>query len=420
MKPFISPLPVPLLLPLLNTAQANPLSIPSISPTSTTTAKNGVSPQFFSSLERLSRLVDISYCVGTPGTGGLSPPFSCSSRCGDVDISGRLELIKSWNTGFLSMEDSCGYVAFDHPPPPLLQHQQTSGKGNIVVAFRGTYSLVNTIVDLSTVPQEYVPYPAGPGGGGGDGNDGGKKGPKCHNCTVHMGFMASWKAAREIVLPMVEKARKKHPDYGVELVGHSLGGAVAMLAGLEMRAGLGWTETRVTTFGEPMVGNKGLVEFVDEVFGLKDEKTNGEGREYKRVTHRGDPVPLLPLREWGFRSHAGEVFITKGDLPPGPRDLRVCEGDRDRGCLNGEDGDEENEADEGWFGEMVRELRGKEDDELWERDAGWPTRFKLWQLLFAHRDYLWRLGLCVPGSDPIDWGRGRYNVSEGDDGMRDL
>ncbi|KAK0748236.1 Alpha/Beta hydrolase protein, partial [Apiosordaria backusii] len=384
----------------------------------------GVSPAFFSSLERLSRLVDISYCVGTPGTGGLSPPFSCSSRCNDGDISGRLELIKSWNTGFLSMEDSCGYVAFDHPPPssspsPGEGKGKGKGKGNIVVAFRGTYSLANTIVDLSTVPQEYVPYPADPGDDERDDRRG-KKGPKCKNCTVHMGFMASWKAAREVVLPMVEKARRKHPDYGVQLVGHSLGGAVAMLAGLEMRAGLGWAETKVTTFGEPMVGNKGLVEFVDEVFGLRDDNTtNGEEREYRRVTHRGDPVPLLPLREWGFRSHAGEVFITKGDLPPSIKDLRVCEGDRDRGCLNGEDGGEEDEKG-GWFGEIVRELRGQEDDELWEREAGWPTRFKLWQLLFAHRDYFWRLGLCVPGGDPIDWGRGRYNVSEGDDEMRDL
>ncbi|KAK0667593.1 putative lipase [Cercophora samala] len=415
MKPLIPPL-----LALLTTTavQANPISSSPSSP-STSTSKNGVSPQLFSSLERLSRLVDISYCVGTPGTGGLSPPFSCSSRCNDVDISGRLELIKSWNTGFLSMEDSCGFVAFDHG-----RGRDEAEKGRIVVAFRGTYSLANTIVDLSTVPQEYVPYPADPGEGDDKGDDKKGKGPKCNNCTVHMGFMASWKAAREIVMPVVEKARRRYPAYGVELVGHSLGGAVAMLAGLEMRAGRGWTETRVTTFGEPMVGNKGLVEFVDEVFGLKgdNDATDAEGRGYRRVTHKGDPVPLLPLREWGFRSHAGEIFITKGDLPPGPKDLRVCEGDRDKNCLNGEDGDDEEgeERDKGWFREMVDELSGKEDDEMWETEAGWPTRFKLWQLLFAHRDYFWRLGLCVPGGDPIDWGRGRYNVSEGDDEMRDL
>ena len=25
-----------------------------------------------------------------------------------------------------------------------------------------------------------------------------------------------------------------------------------------------------------------------------------------------------------------------------------------------------------------------------------PSRYKLWQLLFAHRDYFWRLGVCLP------------------------
>jgi hypothetical protein len=34
-----------------------------------------------------------------------------------------------------------------------------------------------------------------------------------------------------------------------------------------------------------------------------------------------------------------------------------------------------------------------------------PTRFKFWQLFFAHRDYFWRLGLCLPGAatDPREW-----------------
>jgi hypothetical protein len=41
-----------------------------------------------------------------------------------------------------------------------------------------------------------------------------------------------------------------------------------------------------------------------------------------------------------------------------------------------------------------------------------PPRFKLWQLFFAHRDYFWRLGLCVPGGDPTDWWRERYPEDE--------
>ena len=41
-----------------------------------------VSPTLFAELEELSRVVDITYCVGSVGA-GIQPPFACPSRCGD-------------------------------------------------------------------------------------------------------------------------------------------------------------------------------------------------------------------------------------------------------------------------------------------------------------------------------------------------
>lgn len=151
---------------------------------------SGISNRFFAHLERLSRLVDITYCVGTTG---LWHPFECVSRCKDFPT---LELVETWNTGPL-MSDSCGYIAVDHgaqldfPPPAggsAAPRQGQGRRGAIIVAFRGTYSIANTVVDLSTVPQAYVPYPSP--------DDKGDKPPKepryrCDNCTVHMGFLAS-------------------------------------------------------------------------------------------------------------------------------------------------------------------------------------------------------------------------------------
>ncbi|KAK3329395.1 Alpha/Beta hydrolase protein [Apodospora peruviana] len=387
----------------------------------------GVSVPLFASLERMARLVDIAYCVGTTGT-GISPPFSCLSRCKDFPS---LRLVRTWNTGIL-MSDSSGYIAVDHGQE---QQQREVDEGPaIIVAFRGTYSITNTIVDLSTIPQEYVPYPAP-----GDGDDGGGE-HKCENCTVHMGFLASWRTAREVVLPALKAARAKHPGYPVHLVGHSLGGAVAALAALELRLSLGWKEAKVTTFGEPRVGNEGLVKYIDAAFGLEgdDDKAataaeNHENKEelvYRRVTHTNDPVPLLPLTEWGFRSHAGEVYITKADLTPAPGDLRLCVGDDDPECSGGAE-----VASGGLLGDWSRDglsraagVKSEVDGDIAEGQVegeeeehntaprrvmvrGFPTRLKLWQLLFAHRDYFWRLGLCVPGGDPADWGRERYNVS---------
>ncbi|KAK8056976.1 hypothetical protein PG993_002203 [Apiospora rasikravindrae] len=362
---------------------------------------SGISVRLFAHLERLSRLVDIAYCVGTTG---LTRPFECVSRCKDFPT---LELVETWNTGVL-MSDSCGYVAVDHGahlhPRSVADTNARSQRGAIIVAFRGTYSITNTVVDLSTVPQEYVPYPSP--------DEGGDEPPKepehrCDNCTVHMGFLASWKVARNSVLPALKPLVARYPDYSVHLVGHSLGGAVAALAALEMKVVLGWDNIVVTTFGEPRVGNAGFVNYMDAVFDLKNNNTDAEHYNYRRLTHVDDPVPLLPLSEWGFRSHAGEIFISKSELSPAPEDMSPCVGDSDPNCIAGSEGEPPS-------------VEAKDSDhESWpmeRRSWGFPSRLKLWQLLFAHRDYFWRLGLCVPGGDPIDWGRNRYpNISDGSD-----
>ncbi|SPN96904.1 related to triacylglycerol lipase [Cephalotrichum gorgonifer] len=341
----------------------------------------GVSIGLFSSLERMSRLVDISYCVGMSG---VSRPFNCISRCKDFPS---LTLVTTWNTGVL-MGDSCGYIAVDHgvARPGMASQGELRGEDDgekaIIVAFRGTYSLSNTVVDLSSVPQEYVPYPS---------PDEPKH--KCTNCTVHMGFLSSWRNARKKVLPVLETLREEYPGYPILLVGHSLGGAVAALAALELKASLQWDDIVVTTFGEPRIGNEGLARFINDVFELDaDADAHPEERTYRRVTHVDDPVPLLPLSEWGFRPHAGEIFIAKSGLPPEPEDLTLCVGNDDARCLDGEDADDK---DGGWWARLRV-----------------PGRFRVWELLFAHRDYFWRLGLCVPGGDPHDWGRERYQLGD--------
>lgn len=364
-----------------------------------------VSVSLFGSLERTARLVDIAYCVGTTG---VYPPFACASRCKDFPT---LHLVSTWNTGVL-LGDSCGYLAVDHG----LERERDGDRPHeptIVLAFRGTYSITNTVVDLSTIPQEYVPYPA-PDDGDGDSDGKDKPEHRCANCTVHAGFLASWRNARELVLPHLKAVRDKHPSYPVHIIGHSLGGAVAALAALELRLSLGWEDVTVTTFGEPLVGNSGFVAYLDAAFSL--DKDDGydpdlEERPYRRVTHAGDPVPSLPLEEWGFRPHAGEIYITKSSLQPAAKDVRLCRGDRDPRCIAGADG-----SASGAYRELIGSPATGEDND--EATVGWtgkfrglPARLRLWELLFAHRDYFWRLGLCIRGGDPWDWGRDRYDVS---------
>ena len=222
--------------------------------------------------------------------------------------------------------------------------------------------------------------------------------PKCSNCTVHAGFLTSWRNTRCTILPHVEKALALYPDYQVTLVGHSLGGAVAALASLEFKA-RGW-EPQVTTFGEPRVGNQALVSYIDAQFDLIDQDSTRD--TYRRVTHVNDPIPLLPLEEWGYRMHAGEIFISKSSLSPSRSDLQHCTGDEDPKCIAGGSPTDARRVGNATSAEMPSlELH---DQGMWSV----PPRYRLWQLFFAHRDYFWRLGLCVPGGDPSDWWREKY------------
>ncbi|KAL8943642.1 MAG: hypothetical protein Q9216_000930 [Gyalolechia sp. 2 TL-2023] len=323
-----------------------------------------VTTELFSDLEELSRIVDIAYCVGATGL-GIQKPFLCASRCQDFH---HFELIKTWNTGPL-LSDSCGYVTLSHPP----------SAPRIIVAFRGTYSIANTIIDLSTVPQQYVPYPAHDSDEQEENGSGGwrdlfarsvnTESSKCDGCMVHAGFMTSWRHTRPQLMDTVEDLVNRYPDYQLTLVGHSLGGAVAALASLDFHAKR-WNP-QVTTFGEPRIGNKALMKYIDKAF--CNESSSNTSTLYRRVTHIDDPVPLLPLNEWGYRMHAGEVYIFKSDLPPENDDLRLCKGDEDPRCIAG--------------AEVSRSFEV-------------PARFRIWQFFFAHRDYFWRLGLCIPGGTP--------------------
>ncbi|KAJ5309145.1 hypothetical protein N7508_004524 [Penicillium antarcticum] len=233
---------------------------------------------------------------------------------------------------------------------------------------------------------------------------------------------------------------QNYSDYEVTLVGHSLGGAVAALAGLEMRL-KGW-DPLVTTFGEPMLGNADFAQFFNENFDLQPtnltSKLSQDESRFRRVTHTDDPVPLLPLPEWGYEPHAGEIFISRSDLPPSLGDVHPCVGNYDPRCIAGSEApallremyhdvnipvdlsssmtpcqkhpaNHASESDEQvavgpWKGQDIVSCKtGHSDDRLSPLRWDWsliPAKYRLWELFYAHRDYFWRIGLCVPGGDP--------------------
>lgn len=100
---------------------------------------------------------------------------------------------------------------------------------------------------------------------------------------LHKGFDEAWKAIKRRVWLAV---KRKH----CILTGHSLGGALATRAAIDLPA------AEVVTFGAPRVGDLGFVEAYKQLAG---ERTT-------RYVHQLDPVPLLPSWLQGFR-HASDA-----------------------------------------------------------------------------------------------------------------
>lgn len=84
----------------------------------------------------------------------------------------------------------------------------------IVVAFRGSSDLRNWIADFLFILVEYS---------------------YCDDCYVHDGFKQSWDEISSYAMSYVEAAFVTYPDYTLVVTGHSLGAAVATLAGTELR-----------------------------------------------------------------------------------------------------------------------------------------------------------------------------------------
>ena len=88
-----------------------------------------------------------------------------------------------------------------------------------------------------------------------------------------------------------------HPD-SVTVVGHSAGGAVALLDAVLLSA-QPYVDVPVNaiTFGMPRVGNKAFADVVDQRISLV------------RIINKEDFIPTLPLPRFGYHHPSGEIRI---------------------------------------------------------------------------------------------------------------
>lgn len=88
-----------------------------------------------------------------------------------------------------------------------------------------------------------------------------------------------------------------HPD-SVTVVGHSTGGAVALLDAVFLSA-QPFVDVAVNaiTFGMPRVGNKAFADLVDQRIGVV------------RIINKEDFIPILPSLRFGYHHPSGEIHI---------------------------------------------------------------------------------------------------------------
>jgi len=205
-------------------------------------------------------LVDFAaaaYCSGTLGNGVEKWDCHVCQKYPDVTAVPVYDILTNAN----------GFVGYD------------GDSETIIVSFSGTdpLSIRNWIDDIDTIKVAY--------------------GYKSCGCEVHQGFYNTYLSVQSQVLELVYSNRLEHPNARINVTGHSLGGALAVHAALDIKLSLGFDVNTMYTFGQPRVGDEAF-----EIF-----YTNEVAQNY-RVTHHKDPVPHLPPEAFGFHHNPNEVF----------------------------------------------------------------------------------------------------------------
>lgn len=249
-------------------------------------------------VEQLIEFADfasIAYCVNKNlDTGPLKT--SCSKPF--CKAHEKVEIVKMFDFNE-SRHLGQGFYALDHE------------KKRVILTFRGTSSYIDWLqdFDIVQVPYQTITPTA--------------KENKCKDCKVHRGFHKFVTSNCDSIVKDVKQLLVLNPNYDLVIIGHSLGGALAHLTGLEFQV-MGY-HPLVVTFGEPMVGNCQFAEFSNSQFQMVNVADTISSNSaltggHIRVVHINDPVPHQPLLP--SYSYCGyEYFINKDSFPHGARNI---------------------------------------------------------------------------------------------------
>lgn len=255
----------------------------------------------YGELKKYANLASVAYCIEA----GIQPEQlvgsqegTCPSKACQNPAVSKMEVVEimEFNGWF---ELGSGLVIADH----MLK--------TLHLVFQGTASTEDWLSNLDWLPAKYQPLTEFE-----DSTDWGH--PDCPRCKIHHGFRTYLhRNAKPVISKYLEIRDQRFPDYGMAISGHSLGGALATLTGIELR--LMGHDVLVVTFGGPKIGNKAFAKYVDSLFGTEAAvhhiASTGSfdtlSTALIRVVHRHDLVPRLPPTS-KFRPMGYEYYLSTG------------------------------------------------------------------------------------------------------------
>ncbi|KAJ2965126.1 hypothetical protein NQZ79_g171 [Umbelopsis isabellina] len=277
----------------LNATTGPPASAQKASPMQLN-ASYGPTSATVKNLEFYTTLAANAYCSAVQ-----SDSWTCA-HCNSVPDG---KLIISFTT---PKTDNVGYIL------------QSDSKKTVYIVFRGKYfnefvergtnSLQSFVDDLQFTYTDYIPV----------------SGAKVHN-----GFYATFNEAAGFVTSNASALLTANPTYDFYVVGHSLGGALAILQALDLyQKDVRFTPSNlaVYTFGEPRVGNPTFAQYATGTGLTIDRTVNQRDSNYQfprfhcqtlsdflilfSIISSLSVVPHLPPESFGFLHEGDEFWIT--------------------------------------------------------------------------------------------------------------
>jgi len=170
----------------------------------------------------------------------------------------------------------------------------------VFVQIRGATSYENKILSYNNI---MVPYPPARG------------------AFVHGGCMTALNEIKETMVATVVDQVALYRDFKIHVIGHSFGGCIASLAGLELIQrvkNLKLSNLSVYTLGKPRLGNLAFVQYHDST-----------GMDHKRIVSKSDSVPHQPSLLNGYIHEGVEHWIYDD-----AQNMKKCLGGESRNCSN--------------------------------------------------------------------------------------